>query len=122
MASVKRSGVSQGAVALFFFFFFLSVLAVAPNHPLMNYVLILLAFLLCGCAYLAYLLIGSVSMFDFGNVGVTKQKRECLGYLYFDVFVHFERAGRVRLNIKESTDPFALPVFIIDCLPKGLEV
>lgn len=85
----------------------------------MNYVLILLAFLLCGCAYLAYLLIGSVSMFDFGDVGVRK-KRECLGH--FDLFVHVERAGRVRLNIKESTDPFALPVFIINCLPKGLEV
>lgn len=68
----------------------------------MNYVLIFLALLyfpLCGYAYLAYLLIGSVSMFDFGIgcVGVRK-KGECLGHS--DLFVHIERAGRVRLNIK----------------------
>lgn len=81
----------------------LNVLAVAPIHP-PNYMSILLAlyyFPLCGYAYLAHLLIGSVSMFDFGIgcVGVKKKIKEYLGH--FDLFVRIERAGRVRLNIKE---------------------
>lgn len=54
----------------------------APNHhltPLTNYVRIFLAlyFPLCGYAYLADLLIGSVSMFDFAFVVI--RKKEVLG-------------------------------------------
>lgn len=83
MANVKRSGVPQGPLTLM-------------NNLL---ILLFLYFPLCGNAYLAYLLIGSVSMFDFGCVGFRK-KMECLGH--FDLFVHIEKAERVGLNVKES--------------------
>lgn len=49
-----------------------------------------------------FLVIGSVSMFDFGigRVG-SRKERGVLGH--FDLRLHIERAGRVRLHIKEVT-------------------
>lgn len=49
------------------------------------------------------------------------KKGECLGH--FDLFVHIERAGRVRLNIKEiMTNLALLPLCILNRSPIGLQI